>query len=64
MVTQNLTDLDKELLVLRLEGEREPVDDGAEDLEEFADAIEVLSLVDEPGGHKHFSARDFQIHFL
>ena len=50
--------------MLRLEGEREPVDDGAEDLEEFADAIEVLSLVDEPGGHKHFPAHDFQLHFL
>ena len=34
--------------MLRLEGEREPVDDGAEDLEEFSDAIEVLRLVDEP----------------
>ena len=34
--------------MLRLEGEREPVDDGAEDLEELPNAIEVLRLVDEP----------------
>ena len=34
--------------MLRLEGEREPVDDGAEDLEELPHAIEVLRLVDEP----------------
>ena len=34
--------------MLRLEGEREPVDDGAEDLEELADPVEVLRLVDEP----------------
>ena len=43
-----LPHLYKELLVLRLEGEREPVDDGAEDLEELPHAIEVLRLVDEP----------------
>ena len=42
------TYLYKKLLVLRLEGEREPVDDGAEDLEELPHAIEVLRLVDEP----------------
>ena len=49
LVLYLLIHLDEELLVLRLEGEREPVDDGAEDLEELADAIEVLSFVDEPG---------------
>jgi len=39
--------LDQELLVLRLQGQGEPVDNGAEDLEQLAHAVEVLRLVDE-----------------
>jgi hypothetical protein len=34
--------------VLLLEGQREPVDDGPEDLEQLRDAIVVLCLVDKP----------------
>jgi hypothetical protein len=41
--------LDEELLVLGLEGQRKSVDDRAEDLEELAHAVKVLSLVDESG---------------
>ena len=44
--------------MLRLEGEREPVDDGAEDLEELPHAIEVLRLVYEPA----FQVRGIELH--
>ena len=41
-------DLDEELLVFGLQREREAVDDAAKDLQELANAVEVLRLVDEP----------------
>lgn len=39
--------LHQELLVLLLEGQREAVDDGAEDLEQLGDTVVSLGLVDE-----------------
>ena len=50
--------------MLRLEGEREPVDDGAEDLEEFSDAIEVLRLVDEPDCRRQQTANVKYLHTI
>lgn len=40
--------LDQELLVFRLQGQREAVDNGAEDLQQLTHSIEVLSFVDKP----------------
>lgn len=45
---QGYKDLAQELLVLLLQGQRKPVDDAAQDLQQFADPIEVFRLVDEP----------------
>ncbi len=41
------TYLDQELLVLSFQRQREPVDDGPEDLQELAHPVEVFRLVDE-----------------
>ena len=57
-------DLDEELLVFGLQREREAVDDAAKDLQELANAVEVLRLVDEPAKSRSEVVQGCQIYVL